>query len=345
MATVFSQTSGVGSRNARHSFANRVNMCATKVLTAATLILSITSATYHQTKIWSGNSFFDAWQFETRDDPTHGTVDYQPQSSGLAFYDSGTNSVIMKVDNTGPSASFVTYSISILCPYAFISCVVFCCNSSVSCTFCVHSSGRGRKSIRISSYESFNEGLFVLDTNRIPWGCGVWPAFWMVGSNWPNNGEIDIIEEVHNSPRTGHTLHTANTCDYRNYNTDGLFTGTWGVGRYGNENRNCWVDEPTQWDNQGCTQNAADGTHGESWTVGGGGVTVVQWERNMGIKIWDLKRSDVPSIFSESTTSISDSDLSALGKPAAYFPFGSHCPEDTFNNNKVLSMGKTVCLF
>ena len=23
-------------------------------------------------------------------------------------------------------------------------------------------------------------------------GCGTWPAFWLVGPNWPNGGEIDV---------------------------------------------------------------------------------------------------------------------------------------------------------
>lgn len=31
---------------------------------------------------------------------------------------------------------------------------------------------------------------------KLPYGPGIWPAFWMCGENgrWPNNGEIDIME-------------------------------------------------------------------------------------------------------------------------------------------------------
>ncbi len=35
--------------------------------------------------------------------------------------------------------------------------------------------------------------------SRLPYGQGIWPAFWMLGStggNWPNNGEIDIMENI-----------------------------------------------------------------------------------------------------------------------------------------------------
>lgn len=40
---------------------------------------------------------------------------------------------------------------------------------------------------------------------QLPWGQGIWPAFWMLGSNidvvpWPGCGEIDIMELFGNQP-------------------------------------------------------------------------------------------------------------------------------------------------
>lgn len=48
---------------------------------------------------------------------------------------------------------------------------------------------------------------------RIPRGQGIWPAFWMLGTNltsvgWPASGEIDILENIGKEPRTVHgTIH------------------------------------------------------------------------------------------------------------------------------------------
>lgn len=47
---------------------------------------------------------------------------------------------------------------------------------------------------------------------KFPGGKGTWPAFWMLGAagNWPNCGEIDIIEHVGSLPkRASFALHTA----------------------------------------------------------------------------------------------------------------------------------------
>lgn len=35
-----------------------------------------------------------------------------------------------------------------------------------------------------------------------------WPAIWEVGDNWPNGGEIDILEGVNDSGSNKATLHT-----------------------------------------------------------------------------------------------------------------------------------------
>jgi len=48
---------------------------------------------------------------------------------------------------------------------------------------------------------------------RVPYGQGIWPAFWMLGNNiqtagWPNCGEIDIMEHIGREPYTVYgTIH------------------------------------------------------------------------------------------------------------------------------------------
>jgi beta-glucanase (GH16 family) len=40
---------------------------------------------------------------------------------------------------------------------------------------------------------------------KLPYGQGIWPAFWMLGDNnkgWPASGEIDILEHIGKNPNT-----------------------------------------------------------------------------------------------------------------------------------------------
>jgi beta-glucanase (GH16 family) len=69
-------------------------------------------------------------------------------------------------------------------------------------------------SARLNTAQSFtqNHGHFEARI-KIPRGQGVWPAFWMLGSDlgtvgWPNSGEIDVMENVGKEPGTVHgTIH------------------------------------------------------------------------------------------------------------------------------------------
>lgn len=60
--------------------------------------------------------------------------------------------------------------------------------------------GSGFTSARIKTQDLFDQTYGRFEARlKTPWGPGIWPAFWMLGSNinevsWPQCGEIDIME-------------------------------------------------------------------------------------------------------------------------------------------------------
>ena len=65
-------------------------------------------------------------------------------------------------------------------------------------------------SARLSTPGKFSQAYGHFETRmKLPRGQGMWPAFWMLGgSNWPTDGEIDIMENVGFEPNTVHgTIH------------------------------------------------------------------------------------------------------------------------------------------
>ncbi len=69
-------------------------------------------------------------------------------------------------------------------------------------------------SARLLTAATFNQAYGRFEARiKIPRGQGIWPAFWMLGSDfgsvgWPGSGEIDIMENVGREPNTVHgTIH------------------------------------------------------------------------------------------------------------------------------------------
>ncbi len=69
-------------------------------------------------------------------------------------------------------------------------------------------------SARMTTQGKYNKQYGRVDVRaKLPYGQGIWPAIWMLGSNigsvgWPQCGEIDIMELVGNDPDTVHgTVH------------------------------------------------------------------------------------------------------------------------------------------
>ncbi|MFE3456822.1 family 16 glycosylhydrolase [Nocardiopsis aegyptia] len=74
--------------------------------------------------------------------------------------------------------------------------------------------GGGYTSARLTTQDKVEQAYGRFEARiRIPTGQGVWPAFWMLGDNfpetpWPDSGEIDIMENVGHEPGTVHgTVH------------------------------------------------------------------------------------------------------------------------------------------
>lgn len=66
-------------------------------------------------------------------------------------------------------------------------------------------------SARIASNDLVHVGLGYVEAKiKIPSSQGIWPAFWMLGTNgknWPANGEIDIMEAFNTNKKLQSTIH------------------------------------------------------------------------------------------------------------------------------------------
>ena len=78
----------------------------------------------------------------------------------------------------------------------------------------VESTSSGFTSARLKTKGLFAARFGSMEARiKLPFGQGIWPAFWMLGDsfnggNWPQCGEIDIMENIGREPSTVHgTVH------------------------------------------------------------------------------------------------------------------------------------------
>lgn len=209
---------------------------------------------------YSGQNFFDNFDFFTGQDPTNGHVNYvdmeQANSTGLAGFMPGiprnntsVDPVYLGVDYTNPAAT-------------------------------------GRNSVRVSSNLTFNHALVIADILHMPTGCGTWPAYWMLGTaaEWPQAGEIDILQGVNDASVNSYTVHTNAGVELANQTMKGHIVTS-----------NCDVNAPNQDKNAGCSILDANSTlsYGTRFNDNQGGVFATLID-SRGIRIWFFERHDIP---------------------------------------------------
>ncbi|AEO55983.1 glycoside hydrolase family 16 protein [Thermothelomyces thermophilus ATCC 42464] len=242
--------------------------------------------TYQLKESYNPSNFFDKFTFFSSPDPNQGFVKYRSKqdATNLGLIQSTKDEVTIKVDSTGTDKD-------------------------------------GRSSVRIESVNTYNSGLFIADFSHFPKpACGAWPAYWMVGPQWPLDGEVDIYE--------GWNLNTANKVVLH---TDGpSVVGSCTVSqedftaslRYSN----CWDKAPDQPGNTGCAADEPDGTFGGA----AGGVYATEWSET-GFKIWSWTHDNVPSDVKSGKP-----DPSTWGMPV-FAAGGSTCDvTKTFNNMRII---------
>jgi hypothetical protein len=254
---------------------------------SAFLLPSLGLATYTMVDTFDSANFFQEFTAFTDVDPTHGFVEFlamdAAQSAGL--YTTSGSTVKLAVDSTNVTPN-------------------------------------GRPGVRLTSTKSYDSGLIIADIAHMPGGvCGTWPAFWMTDqTNWPTDGEIDIIEGVNSGSVNRMTLHTNNPSCTIGGNA---FTGSV-------ETSDCNVNAAGQSANAGCGINASgDDSYGEGFNSGNGGVYATEWT-DSSIKVWYFPRSSIPADIASGSP-----DPTGWGTPQAGFEGGCDIAS-SFKNQQII---------
>ncbi|KAN0087656.1 glycoside hydrolase family 16 protein [Tylopilus felleus] len=244
-------------------------LCITTIVHCLCPVLA--GQTYTKSLDIIGPAFYNEFSFDNSTDPTHGRVRYVDQRTAQQW-----NLTYATNDSFVLRADYITY----LMP-----------------------SDPGRKSFRIQSNKKFSTFVAIFDIRHMPEGCGTWPAVWTVGDNWPNQGEIDIVEGVNSKTPNTATLHTGSNCS--------MPSSRYMTGR--SNGQNCAAYETG---NDGCGVDFSDpASFGPSFNHNGGGwYALERTVTDIKVFFWSRHASSVP-VQVESPHEVIEPDT--WGQPAA----------------------------
>ncbi|KZV90798.1 glycoside hydrolase family 16 protein [Exidia glandulosa HHB12029] len=235
-----------------------------------------------------GTKFYDFFNFYSAADPTHGRVQYVNKDTARKHNLTSTSahSFVMRTDSKNKLSA----------------------------------GGPGRMSIRLESKKKYKTHVAVLDLRHMPQGAGTWPAYWMTGDNWPNLGELDIIENVNDASENVSSLHTSAGCTQPK-------SGRVMKGRVSNTDCNAFANG-----NAGCgVVTDSKRSFGPNFNKAGGGWFATE-RTDTKIKYWFWSRKD-PHVPAEVRANKGTVHPEKWGKPTAVFnsqscniskKFGSH---------------------
>ncbi|KAJ9651165.1 hypothetical protein H2198_009542 [Neophaeococcomyces mojaviensis] len=236
----------------------------TTLATVLSLFSASASATdvYNLATSYKGNDFLDTSKFNYFNglDPNKGYVTYLDKDSAVNANLVGVESDVFYMSVDSQSLLDTPDSIAL---------------------------GSGRSSVRIESTTRWTKGLWIADIGHMPTStCGLWPAYWTLGENWPNNGEIDIIEGVNDRDYRISVLHDGGPGSE-------IDSDNAGTGQVLNDD--CYYNTATGAGATGCViKDSSAGSYGTGFNSAGGRIVAMEWTSDA-IKIWTFAHGSAPS--------------------------------------------------